>query len=100
MSAINKAKNPSKKRVKWTLIVLTMYALWASFTVYSQWKDIDVKEERLTELQKEQEHVIANKKELEDKVKMLQDENYIADLARRYYFLSKPGEIIFISPKE
>lgn len=30
----------------------------------------------------------------------LKDENYLAELARRDYFLSKPNEIIFVLPKE
>ncbi|MGM0904590.1 MAG: FtsB family cell division protein [Bacillota bacterium] len=48
-------------------------------------------EMELSELQKDQKH-------LEEEIVKLNDEEYIAKLARRDYFLSQEGEIIFNLP--
>ncbi|MFD1706512.1 septum formation initiator family protein [Siminovitchia sediminis] len=50
-------------------------------------------EERLTELEKQQ-------LRLENEIVKLNDDEYIAKLARSEYFLSDKGEIIFNIPKE
>ncbi|RSK25496.1 septum formation initiator family protein [Bacillus sp. HMF5848] len=47
----------------------------------------------LKELEKEQ-------KSLEQEIVKLQDEEYVAKLARKEYFLSKDGEIIFNLPED
>ncbi len=96
----NKKHNPSKKRMKVISFLLFAFLVWAIFTIYNQWviiKDIQVK---LNELEEEQQNAIDKKKDLEKKVYLLHDDDHIAELARRYYFLSKPGEIILISPEE
>ncbi len=100
METNKKVHNPSKKRVKYILILLIMFMVWASIIIYQQWLNIDKIKNKVTELEKNEQTVIKTRENLEKKVLLLQDYNYIAELARKYYFLSKPGEIIFISPKE
>lgn len=97
---MKKANNPSKKRIKLLSFFLFLFVIWAGFTVYNQRMDIKQKEDVLKELKKEEEQVINTKNGLEQKVLLLQNDDYIAELARKYYFLSKPGEYIFISPEE
>ena len=100
MTSAGAKRNPSKKRIKWTIIILLIFSAWTGFTVYNQWLDISVKEKKMADLKNEQAKVMENKNNLEEKVLLLNNNEYIAEIARKYYFLSKPGEIIFISPKE
>lgn len=98
--ATKKITTSSKKRMRSITILLLLFMLWTGITVYNQRIDIKDKENKLEELKLSEQQAIDTKKELENKVLLLQDEEYIADLARKYYFLSKPGEYIFISPQE
>lgn len=97
---IKKEYNPSKKRMKALSLVLFAFLVWAGFTIYHQWIEIKEIRAQLSELEQSEAELINTKKELEKKINMLQDKDYIAELARKYYFLSKPGEIIIISPDE
>ncbi|BDG45497.1 septum formation initiator family protein [Parageobacillus sp. KH3-4] len=70
------------------------------YTLHSQSKDIEAKladkkrvEQQLDKLEKQQ-------KQLEDEIKKLHDDEYIAELARKKYYLSKEGEIIFVVPEK
>lgn len=81
-------------------LLLLLFMLWTGITVYNQRIDIRAKENKLEEFKLKEQQTIETKKELETQVLLLQDDEYIADLARKYYFLSKPGEYIFISPQE
>ncbi|MGY3717099.1 FtsB family cell division protein [Sutcliffiella cohnii] len=53
----------------------------------------EVLEQKLSQLQKEQQH-------LEDEIVKLNDDEYILKIARRDYFMSEKGEIIFNIPKQ
>ncbi|OEG00303.1 hypothetical protein BHF71_05205 [Vulcanibacillus modesticaldus] len=97
---LSKINNPSKKRIKGILLILAAFSLWAIFTVYHQWQDISEIKGKLVELKKEEQRVLTIKNDLEKKAQLLQNKDYIAELARKYYFLSKPGEIIIISLEE
>lgn len=50
------------------------------------------------EVRKEQKQVAAEKKQLEAKVSLLKDEDYVAKLARQKYYWSKDGETIYRYP--
>lgn len=70
------------------------------YTLHSQSKDIEAKladkkriEQQLDKLEKQQ-------KQLEEEIKKLHDDDYIAELARKKYYLSKKGEIIFVVPEK
>lgn len=95
-----KLPNSSKKRMRSITLLLLLFMLWTGITVYNQRIDIRAKENKLEEFKLKEQQTIETKKELETQVLLLQDDEYIADLARKYYFLSKPGEYIFISPQE
>lgn len=95
-----KNNNSSKKRIRGIILVLIAFLLWTGLTGYNQWIDIKEKKLMLAELVQEEQKVIVTKKELEKKVYLLQDDDYIADIARKNYFLSKPDELIFITSEE
>jgi len=78
-----------------TIISAVMISTFISRTSALETK-LDEKERLETELanlQKQQKH-------LEEEIVKLNDEEYIAKLARRDYFLSQEGEIIFNIPED
>jgi len=65
----------------------------------SQSADIEAKIEEKKRLEKRIEELEKQQKQLEEEIKKLNDDDYIAELARKHYFLSKDGEIIFTVPE-
>lgn len=92
-------KKPSNIRVKIISIILILFLSWALLTIYEQLIDIKIIKNELGVLNQEHQEVISNNEELNKEVQLLQNDEYIANLAREYYFLSKPGEILIISPE-
>jgi cell division protein DivIC len=73
---------------------LFLYLMVAqSSAIDKQIKTKEQLEEKLSTLQKDE-------KRLQEEIKKLNDDQYIAELARKQYFLSKEGEIIFITPDD
>ncbi|MEH7463459.1 septum formation initiator family protein [Bacillus thuringiensis] len=64
-------------------------------TFYQQNSMINAKETKVKELEKETNVVTTKEKQLKDEIQKLQDEDYVLEIARRDYYFSKPGEIIF-----
>ncbi|WP_307893074.1 FtsB family cell division protein [Bacillus swezeyi] len=64
-------------------------------SLWSQTSDISAKEEKKEELLKKLDQLEAKKSNLKDEIVKLKDEDYVAELARKDYYLSKEGEIIF-----
>lgn len=95
-----KKKDSSKKRIKFILLVILTFLLWTIITIFNQWSDIKDINNQLVKLQEEEKRALNNKAIKENEVLMLKNYEYIAEIARKYYFLSKPGEIIIISPEE
>ncbi|WP_425387665.1 FtsB family cell division protein [Aneurinibacillus terranovensis] len=79
-------------------MVVTPFMIWGGVTYYAQSKQLTDKESKLHELQAQKAAVQAEKTQLEQKVKQLNDNEYISELARQNLFLSKKGEVIFITP--
>ncbi|MBY0095467.1 FtsB family cell division protein [Mesobacillus maritimus] len=77
-----------------TIISAVMISTFISRTSALETK-LDEKERLETELAKLQKQ----QKHLEEEIVKLNDEEYIAKLARRDYFLSQEGEIIFNIPE-
>jgi cell division protein DivIC len=101
-----KREKASRRRriavVRFTFFSVVLAALSSIFlyTLHSQSKDIEAKladkkqlEQQLDKLEKQQKH-------LKEEIKKLHDDEYIAELARKKYYLSKDGEIIFVVPEK
>ncbi len=100
MQISNKNNIFSKKKIRLFLLIIVIFVIWTGVTIYGQLSDIRELNNELIILQKEEDKVLNIKSELEKEELMLHDYDYIAEIAREYYFLSKPGEIIIISPKD
>lgn len=75
-------------------VVFTLMGL-NLFHNYRQMQKLQVEAK---EVKQEQVQVAAQKKELEAKVSLLKDEDYVAKLARQKYYWSKDGETIYRYP--
>jgi cell division protein DivIC len=76
------------------ILVLLASVLIAS-SLYSHTSALNVKESKKEELAAELKSIKNKKADLEEEITKLNDEDYIIELARRDYYLSKDNEIIF-----
>ncbi|MGE7954711.1 FtsB family cell division protein [Lysinibacillus xylanilyticus] len=101
--AINRKKQLLKRKIRrivfFTIVPVVIIAFLINI-LFQQSKTLAVKEKKkdeanqhLTEMKEEQDS-------LNLKIKQLEDDEYIAKLLRKDYFLSEEGEIIFIIPEE
>lgn len=101
-----KEKKASKRRrivmVRFTFLSVLLMALSAAFlyVLHSQSVNIEAKMRDQKKLEQQLESLEKQQKRLEEEIKRLHDDDYIAELARKKYFLSKQGEIIFTVPEK
>ena len=81
-------------------LLVLMASVWIGITVYNQSQTIAEKEQARAESLAALEQVEKEQAQLQEQIMLLNDEEYIAKLARKEYFLSDEGEIIFTLPKE
>ncbi|RNC98554.1 FtsB family cell division protein [Lysinibacillus halotolerans] len=86
---------------------MVVFGLLATVTLVFLVSSYITQHHRLEEKQQQKEEIVAKLdtvKELQDMLKLqiakLEDDEYIAKLARKEYFLSDDGEIIFTIPNE
>lgn len=95
---VEKRKKSKRRRIKLLGLFMVAFLVWASSLWLDQREALQTKTEELEIVKvKVQE---ANEKQLEIsyQIKRLHDKDYIAEVARRDFFLSRPGEIIFKVP--
>jgi len=96
-------KTAKRKRVaiiRFTFLSVLFGALSAMFlyVLHSQSVNIEAKMHEQKKLEQRLESLEKKQKRLEQEIKKLHDDEYIAELARKKYYLSKEGEIIFAVP--
>nr|WP_106782175.1 septum formation initiator family protein [Lysinibacillus timonensis] len=82
-----------------TLLAIAVLSILIS-TIFTQDQRIAKKEQEKAEALAELEKVKEQQEMLNLQIAKLEDDEYIAKLARKEYFLSEDGEIIFTIPKE
>ncbi|WP_028400962.1 FtsB family cell division protein [Ectobacillus panaciterrae] len=91
-------ENKSKKRLLRRLTLFLTFALTVvislNITFYKQKANIKKQQAQIQELKRELGTLSAEQKKLNGQVQNLNDDEYIAKIARRDYFFSKPGEVI------
>ena len=90
----------ARRRLAVFFVVATAICIVLVSTILNQNARLAEKEAQQTKVQEELMTVQEQKKMLELQITKLQDDEYIAKLARKEYFLSEEGEIIFTIPKE
>ena len=89
-----------RARVRLAIVALLVFSFWVGWTLIGQWADIKETQRQIDALRAQEERILSEKSRLEREKMLLHNYNYIAEIAREYYFLSKPDEIIIISPGE
>ncbi|MFT9850317.1 FtsB family cell division protein [Aneurinibacillus sp. REN35] len=93
-------KQGLKRRMRLLQIIVVLFLSWAGYTYYSQSQQLADKQRELADLQRQATKVQEEKKQLELQTKRMNDKEYIGELARKNFFLSKEGEVIFLTPDE
>lgn len=88
-----------KRRKGLLLLIIIPFCIWAGFTWHDQESAITEKKQALNKVGQSLNQVKLENEELTYRVSRLNDKEYIAEIARRDYHLSKPGEVIFITPE-
>ncbi|WP_240377877.1 FtsB family cell division protein [Bacillus piscicola] len=76
-----------------------MIAVVFTVILVSQWSTIEAKQAEKEELENKLEELQVEEKRLKQEVKNYNDLDYIAEIARRDYYLTKPGETLFKLPE-
>ncbi|MBB5356594.1 cell division protein DivIC [Anoxybacillus mongoliensis] len=97
-----KAQRRKKKVIRFSIVVTMVLAASSLFlyTMMAQSSAIDGQLKTKEQLEEKLRTLQQDEKKLKEEIKKLNDDKYIAELARKQYFLSKEGEIIFITPEE
>ncbi len=80
-------------------VVFLLAVIWIGTTLYGQSQSIAEKEVQRAETLAALQEVEKEQAQLKEQIILLNDDDYIAKLARKEYFLSDEGEIIFTMPK-
>lgn len=93
-----------KRLILRRLVVFFLFATFVSYfmisTLVSQASSLDEIKQEQQQLQQELKALEKKETILKEEIVKLNDDEYIAKLARKDYFLSEQGEIIFNIPKE
>jgi cell division protein DivIC len=87
-----------RRLVAFAVIVVAVMS-WLTITMFTQSQALAAKEEEKQQALQVLEEVQDEQEMLNSQIIKLNDDEYIAKLARKEYFLSEDGEIIFAIPK-
>ncbi len=86
-----------RKRRIMLAIVLTLTLIGCiGWTAVDLQRHIDLQEQRLAQLQAEKAALLEEQERLKAELAKMDDPEHIAKLARKHYFMTYPGEILFI----
>ncbi|MBK0348433.1 septum formation initiator family protein [Aerococcaceae bacterium zg-ZJ1578] len=97
------AQSQQKKRKGVSKIVLLFCLFIIGVSCLSLWQVIEKKEEvmmQLAQAQIDNKQAVEKNRQAQQEYQQVQDEDYLAQVARRDYYYSKPGEVIFDFGKE
>lgn len=92
-----KKKRLVRRLALFALLTLLLFGSLLSYHV-KQRSLLAEKQEEYQQLQEEMEHLNTEESDLKEEIQLLQDEEYVLQIARTNYFFSKEGEIIFKLP--
>ncbi|MBD3948640.1 septum formation initiator family protein [Tuanshanicoccus lijuaniae] len=96
-------QSQQQKKNRVSKIVLLFCLSIIGVSSWSLWQVIEKKEEmmmQLTQAQTANKKAVEKNRQAQQEYQQAQDEDYLAQVARRDYYYSKPGEIIFDLKKE
>lgn len=97
--SMKKKKRGLRRRLTLYGICLFVFFIFAVVTIVSQNAALDEKAQQREKIDNELATLKKEEKVLKEEIVKLNDDEYIAKIVRRDYFLSEEGEIIFNLPK-
>lgn len=88
------------RRLSVFAVIVVMASIWIGTTIYAQSQTISEKEQAREQALAELEAVEQEQAQLNEQILLLNDDEYIGKMARKEYFLSEDGEIIFTVPED
>ena len=88
-----------KRRMRLFFFVILCCFVWTGYTLYLQSDVLAQKKSELEELKKETAALLQKQEELSYEASRLNDEEYLAELARKRIYYTKPGESIYVIPE-
>ncbi|WP_456265942.1 MULTISPECIES: FtsB family cell division protein [unclassified Bacillus (in: firmicutes)] len=76
-------------------VIVLMFAVLVISALWSQSSSLKEKEEKKVALEKELKQLKTKQEDISDEIKKLKSKEYVLELARRDYYMSKKGEKIF-----
>lgn len=76
-------------------VVFLLFLIWAANVWWEQEEALQKMDEEIAALQEKVREAQERQEELNREIELLNNPEYIAEIARRDYFLSREGEIIF-----
>ncbi|PRR87630.1 MULTISPECIES: FtsB family cell division protein [unclassified Bacillus (in: firmicutes)] len=76
-------------------VIVLMFAVLVTSALWSQSSSLKEKEEKKIALEKELKQLQTKQEDISDEIKKLKSKEYVLELARRDYYMSKKGEKIF-----
>jgi cell division protein DivIC len=89
-----------KRRIRLFFFVILCCFIWSAYTLYLQSGELDKKKSELSVLQQERAVLQQQQEELAYEASRLNDPEYMAELARKRIYFTKPGESIYVIPEE
>ena len=83
------------KRLTGFGVIVLMFAVLVTSALWSQSSALKEKEEKKVALEKELKQLQTKQEDISDEIKKLKSKEYVLELARRDYYMSKKGEKIF-----
>ncbi len=93
---VNGLAQKRKRRLLLASLLTIGFFAWAGWTLLGLKQDIGRQEAYQAELMTEQEMLRQEQERLEEELQKMNDPEHIAKLARKNYFMTYPGEILFI----
>jgi len=92
-------KSAARKRIRLVSIFVLALSAWAGVTAWGQSEKFNEKMAIVNQLQAELQQVERLNEQLKQEVDRLNDPEYREELARKDFYLAKPGETVFDIPK-
>ncbi|MCM3431865.1 MULTISPECIES: septum formation initiator family protein [Brevibacillus] len=89
-----------KRRIRLFFFVILCCFIWTGYTLYLQSGVLAQKKSELETLQQETAVLQQKREELTYEASRLNDQDYLAELARKRIYFTKPGESIYVIPEE
>lgn len=89
----------AKRRLTIWLAVCVLFFTWAAVQSFHQQGKIADKQAELERVEQQLKDAQRKERELETRIELLHDPDYVSELARKEYYMTKEGEIIIVDPR-